>query len=80
MTSAAKVATLTPVSTSGNAHFDLELDTAPGRIRGTIRDARGALRTFEGWTQLTSLLEAARAGSRESSPSVTEDTNEGAPR
>lgn len=78
MTGSARGLRLPAVSTPGHAQVVLELDIAPERIRGTIRDARGASRPFEGWTQLTSLLEAARVPSPDGvAPAVIDGADEG---
>ena len=40
-------------------HLTLDLDPTPGTMRGSLTDAHGGRRLFEGWIQLANALRAA---------------------
>jgi hypothetical protein len=52
----------------------LELDPTPGRIRGSLTDAEGRRRPFDGWVQLANALRTAHGATQPSVPNPRNGT------
>lgn len=65
VTTGAPVEIIAAMSRSEKTHLTLELDLAPGRIRGSLQNGQADPLPFDGWLQLTNALEAARTSARD---------------